>query len=898
MVTGMWMLLGGASSPAAHASDCTPPSPTATSYTANGCDATISGGTFDTGSAGYASVLHATNGGSITVTGPVTLHSEGDNSTGAYAENGGRIQLDAAGIVLTMLGAHSNGVHTFGNATIKGQASITTSGLRAHAVFADFGGLIQLHDSVITTHGEEAAGAAVATGSFALLGASSITTTGDLAPGVVQTSNNSSVVLDGQGARITVHTTGLESPGAAADTAGTVVLRGVDVLTEGVASFGLLSTAARTLVDAAGGSTVTTRGDQANGLLAIRGGSISMTGGAVSTSGMQAHGLSAVDAGSQVLADGTRVQTSGPGSHALYAHNGASLALRNGAASATGSGGSGLYLIGDTALTIQSAEITGSTLISSQAAAIRVAGGTANVQLSGGAIAGNGLWLDVSDTTVPARLDLTARGTLIRGASRVASVANVSLRDGAIWLVSGDSNLTRLENFGSTVAFLPPGNSVFHTLTVKQYHGDAGALVLTAALGGDESPADRLVIDGGTVTGTTAVRIVNAGGKGDVTSAGIRVIEAVNGGSAPSGTFALAGRAVAGPYEYGLYRGRADDPADVDWYLRSQRLPVPPDPPSPPPPSPPPPMYRPEVPAYIANEQAAASLFLHSLQDRMGELPFSSAPAGWMRLVGKTAESGSRGNDYSARANTVVLHGGGDIARGPLFGNADRLHVGAMAGYGAVETDGLAAGNGARANGHVNGYGIGLYATWFGQAVSNLGPYVDTWFQYAWFNSSVRGDQLPQVSYNSQAWNASLEAGWALPMGALAWRVEPQAQAVWVRHRGVSLTEPNGTEVSSGGHDGVVTRLGARIFRTLDSEDGGRLQPYATLNWWHDQMTASVGFNETVLGGLFPRNRYELKLGLSAKLSRGWASWGNIGAQWGSQGYRQYGMRLGARYAW
>ncbi|MBV8270884.1 MAG: autotransporter outer membrane beta-barrel domain-containing protein [Cupriavidus sp.] len=896
MVTGIGMLLASTFSPAVHASDCTPPSPTATSYMADGCDATISGGTFDTGSSAYASVLHALNGGSITVTGPVTLHSGGDNSTGAYADDGGLIRLDARGSVLTMLGAHSNGVHAFGSATITGQVEMTTYGLRAHAAFADYGGEIHLHDSIITTHGAEAAGVTVATGSFELLGTSSITTTGDLAPGVVQTWTNSSVVLDARGGRITVHTTGRESPGAAADTAGTIVLRGVDVLTEGVGAIGLLSTAAGTAVDAGAGSAVATRGDLANALQSVRGGSIFMTGGVVSTGGLQAHGLLAADAGSQVLADGTLVRTSGPGSHALYAHNGASVELRNGVASATGAGGSGLYLVGDTATTIQRATLTASTLTSSQAAAIRVAGGTAIVQISGGAVTGNGLWLDVSDTTVPARLDLTASGTLIRGASHVASVANVSLRDGAIWLVSGDSTLTRLENLGSTVAFVPPERGVFHALSVKHYHGDGGTLALTAALGGDESSADRLVIDGGIATGTTNVRIVNAGGKGALTSAGIRVIETVNGGNAPAGTFAMVGRAVAGPYEYGLYRGRADNPADGDWYLRSQRTPIPPDPPSPP--TPPQPMYRPEVPAYIANEQAAASLFLHSLHDRMGELPFSSAAAGWLRLVGRTGESGSRDNYYSARANTVIMQGGGDIARTSLFGHADRLHVGAMAGYGVVETNGLAAGNATRAKGHVNGYGIGAYATWFGHAASDLGPYVDTWLQYAWFDSNVRGDLLPQVNYHSQAWNVSVEGGWALPMGSLAWRVEPQAQAVWVRHRGVSVTEPNGTQVHGGDTDGVVTRLGARIFRTIEKEDGGRLQPYATLNWWHDQVTASVGFNDTVLGQLFPRNRYEVKLGLNAKLSRGWTSWGNIGVQRGSQGYRQYGMRLGARYAW
>ncbi|MCA3184133.1 MAG: autotransporter outer membrane beta-barrel domain-containing protein, partial [Cupriavidus sp.] len=103
---------------------------------------------------------------------------------------------------------------------------------------------------------------------------------------------------------------------------------------------------------------------------------------------------------------------------------------------------------------------------------------------------------------------------------------------------------------------------------------------------------------------------------------------------------------------------------------------------------------------------------------------------------------------------------------------------------------------------------------------------------------------------------------------------------------------------NGGDTKGVVTRLGVRVFQTLEREEGGKLQPYATLNWWHDQASTSVGFSDTVLGQLFPRDRYELKLGIGARLARGWSSWGNVGGQWGGQGYRQYALRLGARYAW
>ncbi|GJG93921.1 hypothetical protein [Cupriavidus pauculus] len=212
---GYCLIIASAGAGRARAADCAPPAPTATSYAANGCDGTVTGGTFDTGAGAYASVLHAVNSGTITVTGPVTLLSAGDESTGAYTNESGIINFNAAGSTLTMQGAHSNGTHAFGTgATITGEVHITTYGESAHAVFADYGGTVQLRNSDLTTGGDFAAGIAVATGYVELLGASSITTTGYTAPAVVITSTNSNILIDGQTGRIPIRTIRYESWGA------------------------------------------------------------------------------------------------------------------------------------------------------------------------------------------------------------------------------------------------------------------------------------------------------------------------------------------------------------------------------------------------------------------------------------------------------------------------------------------------------------------------------------------------------------------------------------------------------------------------------------------------------------------------------------------------------------
>ncbi|MCU7707522.1 autotransporter outer membrane beta-barrel domain-containing protein, partial [Streptomyces albidoflavus] len=55
------------------------------------------------------------------------------------------------------------------------------------------------------------------------------------------------------------------------------------------------------------------------------------------------------------------------------------------------------------------------------------------------------------------------------------------------------------------------GAAGFQTLTVNDYIGN-GTMVFNTHLGDDTSPSDRLVIDGGTASGRTAVRVLNAGG--------------------------------------------------------------------------------------------------------------------------------------------------------------------------------------------------------------------------------------------------------------------------------------------------------------------------------------------------------------------------------------------------
>jgi autotransporter family porin len=161
----------------------------------------------------------------------------------------------------------------------------------------------------------------------------------------------------------------------------------------------------------------------------------------------------------------------------------------------------------------------------------------------------------------------------------------------------------------------------------------------------------------------------------------------------------------------------------------------------------------------------------------------------------------------------------------------------------------------------------------------------------------VEGDGLPTVGYGANGWAISGETGYAFPLRG-GWVAEPQAQLVYVKYGADDVTEPNGTRITGADSSGVVTRVGARLHRTFLRVDGRKIQPYATLNWWHAGIDSNISFNRLPLGSLYTSNRFELKLGINADIGKRWSGWANVAGAWGAQSFYQYALRAGVKYAW
>lgn len=116
------------------------------------------------------------------------------------------------------------------------------------------------------------------------------------------------------------------------------------------------------------------------------------------------------------------------------------------------------------------------------------------------------------------------------------------------------------------------GSGVGNALTVAgNYAGQNGTIALNTYLAGDGAASDKLVVSGGTASGTSTLKVTNAGGPGAATlTDGIQVVQAANGATTGTAAFTLAGGTIkAGAYVYYLAKGGVSVGTGESWYLRN-----------------------------------------------------------------------------------------------------------------------------------------------------------------------------------------------------------------------------------------------------------------------------------------------------------------------------------------
>lgn len=423
-------------------------------------------------------------------------------------------------------------------------------------------------------------------------------------------------------------------------------------------------------------------------------------------------------------------------------------------------------------------------------------------------------------------------------ATLTLSSSSLALVSGNQVILSNPSNLGPVRVVNAGIIDLTNGgknSSVTDTLTVRgNYVSQGGHLALNAQVGGDASPSEKLIFDGGqggsSVTGTTLVTVNNIGGTGAQTNQGILVIESINNAKTGTNSFLLDSTLRVGAFDYRLVKGSGS--LAENWYLRSslnQSI-----------------FLGPEISVYADPHPAMLELnllTLGTLHQRVGEEEnlrclrlggrdlFNGV---WVRSFGKSVHDRYKSvADPRIQGSVYGFQGGVDLFRQESAPVRD--HLGVMTSY--ARDDHKVSGLVTNASGTAHSrqrtgtvelelWNLGVYWTHFGSS----GWYLDGVGQWGWSTGSASSTRTGIQLHGTTA-TASLEGGYPIFINR-DFLIEPEAQLAYIYSK-FDRTSDVFSTISLGSASNLAGRLGLKMqydyFMTC-----GLLQPYLKANWWNN----------------------------------------------------------------
>ncbi|MEY4922119.1 MAG: hypothetical protein RLY17_836, partial [Pseudomonadota bacterium] len=316
------------------------------------------------------------------------------------------------------------------------------------------------------------------------------------------------------------------------------------------------------------------------------------------------------------------------------------------------------------------------------------------------------------------------------------------------------------------------------------------------------------------------------------------------------------------------------------------------------------PVYRPESGSYIANLSMARNLFTSGLENRSGNYQYQDAITGewrttsmWIHTQGGRKQFGNTVDQLNIKGKYHSIQLGGDLAQWSI-GAQGSWRIGMLAGFGKATNYSQSKITGYYSNGSVNGYNLGIYATWLTDQQDKTGFYIDTLAQYGWFNNTVNGQEQAEEKYKSSGFTSSVEGGYTFNIGStdqLSYFIQPNAQITWVGINAQTHTTANKDVINYKNRGQLVTRIGAKTYLQTTNNMNQQFMPFIAVNWLHQNKNTGTQLSGQRVENN-SKNSAEFKIGVESKIDQKLHVWANINHQMGSYDNNDTNALVGLKY--
>ncbi|MCU7435057.1 autotransporter YapG [Yersinia pestis] len=315
-------------------------------------------------------------------------------------------------------------------------------------------------------------------------------------------------------------------------------------------------------------------------------------------------------------------------------------------------------------------------------------------------------------------------------------------------------------------------------------------------------------------------------------------------------------------------------------------------------------VHTPENGSYIANIAMARNLFTTRLEDRTSHYLYKDIVTGqwqptsmWMHTQGGRSQFGHTVEQLNIKGNYYSVQLGGDIAQWATNEQGSG-RIGMLAGLGKATNHSHSKVTSYHSRGAVDGYNLGIYATWFADQQHNTGVYIDTLAQYSWFNNAVNGQDKAEEKYKSSGFTTSIESGYTFNLAnsdQLSYFIQPNTQITWAGINAQTHKTADGAVVSYRNNGHFITRIGAKAYLQTHDTLNTKFTPFVAVNWIHQNQNTGTTISGQGIDNKI-QNSTEFNVGVESQIDQQLHIWANINHQIGRYNYTDTNALVGVKY--